>query len=229
VHLAWNAEHPAYWTAADNDAWADGTIALARSFAEQGGQRLVAAGTCAEYDWTDLSTPCREEETPCRPQTPYGRAKLRAGIGVMKIARETGLSAAWGRLFFLYGPGEDPQRIIPFVARQLAAGERAKVSAGTQVRDFLHVSDAATAFVVLLSDSLAGPVNIGSAVGVTIRSVVETLARMAGRPDLVDLGAVPLQPGEPPMIVADNRRLLSTGWRQKITLEAGLAEMIQHP
>lgn len=227
LHLAWNAEHRAYWTAADNEAWADGTLALARSFAEQRGRRFVAAGTCAEYDWTDLSAPCREEETPCRPQTPYGRGKLRAATGVMEIAREMGLSAAWGRLFFLYGPGEDPNRLIPAVTRALRAGERAKVTEGRQVRDFLHVSEAAAAFVALLSDSVTGAVNIGSGVPVTIRSVVESLARMLGRPDLVDFGAMPMQPGEPPMIVADIGRLASTGWKPRITLEDGLAALIQ--
>lgn len=225
LHLAWNAEHGAYWAAPDNDAWAEGTIALARAFAEGGGQRLVAAGTCAEYDWTDLREACREGETPCRPQTVYGRAKLRAAEGVLSAARETEMSAAWGRLFFLYGPGEDARRLIPSVARALAAGQRAKVTAGTQVRDFLHVHDAAEAFVALLTAAVEGPVNIGSGQAVSIRALIEMLARAAGRPEGVDFGAVPMQQGEPPVIVADIARLLATGWRQRIPLEQGLANV----
>jgi nucleoside-diphosphate-sugar epimerase len=227
LHLAWNAEHGAFWNAGDNRVWAHSTIELARAFAEQGGRRFVAAGTCAEYDWTGLSSVCREDETPCRPQTTYGQAKLMAATGVLALAREIGLSVAWCRLFFLYGPGEDARRVIPSVARALRAGERAKVTTGEQVRDFLHVSDAAGAFAALLSHPVTGAVNVGSGVAVTIRSLVETLARAAGRPDAVDFGAVPMQPGEPPMIVADVERLLSTGWRQKIALEQGLAAAIQ--
>ena len=227
LHLAWNAEHGAYWTADDNHAWAQGTIALARAFAAHGGRRFVSAGTCAEYDWTNLVAPCREDLTRCRPQTPYGRAKLEAATGVMSTARETGLSVAWGRLFFLYGPGEDARRLIPSVARALRAGERAQVTTGTQVRDFLHVSDAASAFAELLSHTVTGAVNVGSGVPISVRAVVEILARAAGRSDAVDFGAVPMQPGEPPMIVADVQRLESVGWRPRIALEQGLTAIIE--
>jgi nucleoside-diphosphate-sugar epimerase len=227
LHLAWNAEHGTYWTAEDNQAWTQGTLVLARAFADRGGRRFVAAGTCAEYDWTSLSAPCVEDQTPCRPQTPYGRAKLEAATGIMSIARETGLSAAWGRLFFLYGSGENGRRLIPSVARALRNGERAQVTTGTQVRDFLHVSDAASAFVELLAHTVTGVVNVGSGVPVSVRAVVEILARAAGRPDAVDFGAVPMQPNEPPMVVADVQRLESIGWRRRIALEEGLAAIIE--
>ncbi len=225
--LAWNAEHGTYWTAADNDAWTQGTLALADAFAAHGGRRLVSAGTCAEYDWTNLSAPCREDQTPCRPQTPYGRAKLEAATGLMSMARDSDMTVAWGRLFFLYGPGEDTRRLIPSVARALGNGERAQATTGVQVRDFLHVSDAARAFAELLSHTVGGAVNIGSGVPITVRAVVEMLARAAGRPDAVDFGAVPMQPGEPPMIVADVQRLQSIGWRPRIALEQGLTAIIR--
>jgi nucleoside-diphosphate-sugar epimerase len=226
LSLAWNAEHGAYWTAPDNDAWAEGTIALARATAHHGGRRFVGAGTCAEYDWTALTTVCQEERTPCRPNTIYGRAKLRAGEGLAAVTRESGLSTAWGRLFFLYGPGEDPNRLVPAVARALRSGERAKVTEGRQVRDFLHVADAARAFVALLASDVDGAVNIGSGTGVSLRHVVETLERASGRRDAVDFGAIPMRPDDPPQIVADITRLKSTGWRQQISLEQGLVTAV---
>jgi nucleoside-diphosphate-sugar epimerase len=226
LSLAWNAEHGAYWTATDNDQWADGTIALARALARHGGRRFVGAGTCAEYDWRALNGPCEEDRTPTRPHSIYGRAKLRAGQEVAAIGRETGLPTAWGRLFFLYGPGEDPKRLVPAVARAFRAGERPKVTEGTQVRDLLHVADVARAFVALLTSDLSGPVNIGSGVGVSLRHVVETLERAAGRHDAVDFGAVPMRPDDPPVIVADTTKLHSTGWRQRVSLEEGLAAAV---
>ena len=226
LSLAWNTDHGAYWTAADNDEWAAGTIALARATAKHGGQRFVGAGTCAEYDWTALTGPCEEDRTPTRPHSIYGRAKLRAGVEIAAIGRETGLSTAWGRLFFLYGPGEDPRRLVPVVARALRAGERPKVTEGKQVRDFLHVTDAAQAFLKLLASDITGPVNIGSGEGVSLRHVVEILERVAGRKDAVDFGAIPMRPNEPPEIVADNSKLKASGWRRRISLEEGLKEVI---
>jgi nucleoside-diphosphate-sugar epimerase len=224
VHLAWNAKHGEYWTAPDNEQWADATIALAREFVRCGGRRFVAAGTCAEYDWRHLEGPCREDRTPVAPQTPYGRAKLRAWRGVEEALRaHQGATAAWGRLFFLYGPGEDRRRLVPSVADALRRGERPRVSAGTQVRDFLHVTDAARAFDVLVGTNIAGPVNVGSGEGVAVRAIVETLCRLAGLPNHADFGAVRVQPGEPPFLVADIDRLRSTAWRRKVTLEQGLS------
>jgi nucleoside-diphosphate-sugar epimerase len=227
LSLAWNAEHGSFWTAPDNDAWADGTIALTRATARYGGRRFVGAGTCAEYDWTTLDGPCREDRTPCRPATIYGRAKLRAGQGVLALGREGQLSVAWGRMFFLYGPGEDPNRLVPSVARALRAGERAKVTEGTQVRDFLHVTDAARAFVALLASDLGGAVNIGSGTGVSLRHLVETLERASGRREAIDFGAIPSRPDEPPSIVADITKLKTTGWRQQVSLDQGLAQAVE--
>jgi nucleoside-diphosphate-sugar epimerase len=227
LSLAWNAEHGSYWSAPDNEAWADGTIALARATAEYGGRRFVGAGTCAEYDWTALEGSCREDGTPCRPTTIYGRAKLRAGEDALALSRKGHLSVAWGRIFFLYGPGEDSDRLVPSVAAALRAGERAKVTQGTQIRDFLHVTDAARAFVALLMSGVAGAVNIGSGTGVSLRHIVETLERLAGRRDAIDFGAIPSRRDEPPSIVADIAKLKTTGWRQQVKLEQGLAQALE--
>jgi nucleoside-diphosphate-sugar epimerase len=224
LHLAWNAEHGRYWTAPDNEDWADGTIALARALVRAGGRRFVGAGTCAEYDWTAIEGRCREDSTPVAPRTIYGRAKLRALNGVERAMEEARTSWAWGRLFFLYGPGEDERRLVPSVTRALKAGERAKVSAGTQVRDFLHVVDAARAFVALLDSEITGPVNIGSGVATSVREVVEAIARLTGRPDAIDFGAVAMAPGEPASLVADITRLRAAGWQPTISLPAGLAD-----
>jgi nucleoside-diphosphate-sugar epimerase len=131
-------------------------------------------------------------------------------------------------MFFLYGPGEDPRRLVPSVARALHAGERAKVTDGTQVRDFLHVTDAARAFVALLMSDVAGAVNIGSGTGVSLRHIVETLERLAGRRNAVAFGAIPTRPDEPPSIVADITKLKTTGWRQHVSLDDGLAQAIEN-
>lgn len=226
LHLAWNAEHGQYWTAPDNEQWADGTIAMARAFAAAGGQRFVAAGTCAEYDWTSISGPCIEDITPVAPRTIYGQAKLRACQGVAGVLDDARVSWSWGRLFFLYGPGEDQRRLVPSVVRALQSGRRARVTAGTQVRDFLHVSDAARAFTALLDSNVTGPVNIGSGIPVAIRHIVESIARLANRSDAVDFGALPMPRGEPPSLVADVTKLKTTGWQPEKSLATGLSEAL---
>ena len=98
LHLAWYAEHHAYWTAPQNLDWVGASLRLVRAFAEQGGTRAVLAGTCAEYDWTQGV--CVEGATPIRPRGLYGVAKDAVRRVVEAFAAGAGLSAAWGRIFF---------------------------------------------------------------------------------------------------------------------------------
>jgi nucleoside-diphosphate-sugar epimerase len=222
LHLAWVATPGVYWTSSENYGWVAASKHLLTSFAQHGGRRAVIAGTCAEYDWT-VAGVCREFETPTRPATVYGQCKdeLREWTG------NCGVSAAWARLFFLYGPREHPARLVPSVARSLLAGEAAECSAGTQRRDFLHTDDVADALVTLLRSDLTGPVNIGSGEPVAVRTVIETVARACGRPDLVRLGARPTPPGDPPLLVADVSRLRDElGWRPRVRLDDGLCETV---
>ena len=72
-------------------------------------------------------------------------------------AASTGLSLAWVRLFYLYGPGEAPGRLVGDAARALRAGPRFATSEGHQRRDFLHVAEAGEAFAALLDSDVEGP------------------------------------------------------------------------
>ncbi len=143
LHLAWIAEHGRYWEAPENDAWVDASIDLTARFAAMGGKRFVGAGSCAEYDWSDGSLAagvCEEGLTPCRPSTLYGRSKLRF---CEHLSAHGALSQAWGRLFFLYGPWEDPRRLVPTIIQSLLEGQAGAGSdQGTTVRDFLDAREA---------------------------------------------------------------------------------------
>lgn len=225
VHLAWCAEHGRFWTDPENVRWVGATGELVQAFAAAGGRRAVLAGSCAEYDWTGDGL-CVEGQTPLRPATLYGTCKDATRRICEALGAQLGVSVAWGRTFFLYGPGEDERRLVAAVARALVAGERAATSEGTQVRDFLHVDDVAAAFAALVSTEAEGAVNIGAGRGVAIREVVEEIGRAAGRPDLLDVGALPARQGDPPVLVPDVRRLGATGWKPALDLGSGLARTV---
>jgi nucleoside-diphosphate-sugar epimerase len=226
VHLAWYAEPGSYWTARENAAWTAVSIGLVDEFQAAGGVRAVIAGTCAEYDWSAAQP--LAEDAPLAPTTYYGACKDATRRVLEGLAERTGLSLAWGRLFFLYGPGEDERRLVAGIARALAAGQRAPTSPGTQRRDFLHVDDAAGAFAALLGSDVSGAVNIASGASVTVRSVVERVARAAGRADLLDVGALAARPGDPDEIAADVTRLREeVRFAPERSLEQGLAETME--
>ena len=111
VHLAWYVEPGRYWTAPENIRWLEASLALLRAFAGAGGRRAVVAGTSAEYDWHAVGGRCHEQRTPLRPATLYGAAKHALHTAAAPYAEQAGFELAWGRIFFVYGPGE-PRRAV---------------------------------------------------------------------------------------------------------------------
>jgi nucleoside-diphosphate-sugar epimerase len=222
LHLAWYAEPGKYWTSPLNEEWRLASERLLTAFAEHGGERVVAAGTCAEYDW-NFGGYCSERETPLAPATPYGKAKHALHGALDTLARERDLSAAWGRIFFLYGAHEHPARLVSSVIRALLRGEPARCTHGEQLRDFLYVGDVADAFAALLDSDVRGAVNIASGEAVSLKTVVKRIAEKLDRPELIELGAIRAPAGEPPLLAADVARLADeVGWSPAYTLDAGL-------
>ena len=223
LHLAWYTVPGEYWTSPENYRWMHATLDLVRQFERCGGERVVVAGSCAEYDLRyDL---CSEEFTPLAPSSPYATCKHELHLMLDEMARRNGLKLTWGRVFFLYGPHEYPKRLVASVIRSLLRGEEALCSHGRQMRDYMHVADAGRAFAALLESGLRGAVNVASGKAVTIEEIVRTIAAKLGRVDLLRLGA--LSADEPRAIVADTRRLKDeVGWSPQYDLERGLEDTI---
>jgi nucleoside-diphosphate-sugar epimerase len=227
LHFAWYAVPGKFWTSPENLRWVQASLDLLRAFKEAGGRRVVAAGTCAEYEW-GRAEPCSEASTPLRPATLYGACKHSLRLMIEAYSRQEGLSAAWGRVFFLYGPHEHPDRLVASVIRSLLRGDEARCTHGQQVRDILHVADVADAFAALLDSEVEGAVNIAAGRAVVLRDVINEIGEKLARQDLIRLNAIAAPTGEPRIIVADTKRLNEeVGWRPQRDLSAGLDETIE--
>lgn len=214
LHLAWYVEPGKYLDSPLNHQWVDASLRLARAIRCR---RFAVAGTCFEYA---MSNQPLSESSPAVPNTLYAQCKL----SLLHQLQQLGLELTWLRIFYQYGPREDPRRLVPYIIRSLLRGEPAALTPGEQVRDFLHVSDVAAAIVSALN--LTGVVNIGSGTGVTVREIAQTIGKLTGRGELIRLGAKPYAAGDPMYIVADNSRLRSTGWKPRYDLRSGLAQTI---
>ncbi len=225
LHLAWYAVPGSFWISPENERWIDASLRLLRAFGEAGGRRAVMAGTCAEYAWgPDILS---ERDTPLEPATLYGASKHATHIAATAVAQQLDVSLAWGRIFFLYGPGEDPARLVASVARELLSGNEVRTTDGLQRRDFMHVRDVAAAFVALLGADVTGAVNIASGEAVPVRDMITRIAGEAGGLERVRFGALARRDGEPDTIVADVGRLTNeVGYRRAITLDCGLADTV---
>jgi nucleoside-diphosphate-sugar epimerase len=226
LHLAWYAVPGKYWTSTENLRWVQASLDLFQAFNAAGGRRIVVAGSCAEYDWGSNKI-CSEAKTPLKPATLYGASKVALRLMLEAYAAQMNLSAAWGRIFFLYGPHEHPGRLVASVIRSLLKDEPARCSHAQQVRDLLYVLDVAEAFVALLDSEVTGAVNIASGQAVVLQDVIYKIADKLDRRDLIRLGAIASTGNDPAQLIAETQRLNEeVGWKPRRSLDEGLEETI---
>lgn len=225
LHLAWYTEHGQYWYARENVEWVQASLALLMHFMEFMGNRVVFCGSCAEYDWSYGF--CSEYITPKQPSSLYGCCKNSLQEIVNRLSVTNQLSSAWGRVFFFYGPYEQPQRLIASVITALLQNGYAACSHGNQIRDYLYVKDVAEALVALLDSNVQGPVNIASGQPRSLREIVSIIGERFAALDRIKFDVLPVDSQEAPVVVADVRRLSQeVNWHPRYTPEAGLAETI---
>lgn len=224
LHLAWQVR-PGAWSGAEGHlGWLRAGLSLLEQFAAVGGRRVVMAGSCAEYDWS--AGVCNEAATPIAPATLYGATKAALGSVLHAFARDIGMSAAWARIFFTFGPHEHPNRLVASVIRALLAGAPAACTDGSQVRDFLYVDDVADALAALVGNTVGGDINVGSGEPISVADLARRVGDLMERPDLIRLGARVAAFAEAPLVVADSTRLRAMGWAPRYGLDAGLGATI---
>jgi nucleoside-diphosphate-sugar epimerase len=225
MHLAWVTEPGVYWESSTNNDWLAASEALLEHFIEHGGQRAVLAGTCAEYDWSDGH--CVEGETPLQAKSLYAKTKLAFREKAFALSETSDVSVAWARVFFSFGPHERPERLVPSVILALLAGERAKCSDGSLVRDFMYIPDVASAMVAVLGSSFSGDINIASGEAKSLQDIVNRIATRLDAEDRIDFGHYPRRPDDPDRITADVSRLRDTiGWTPEVDLDAAIDQTI---
>ena len=224
IHLAWGLEPGKYLDSLENLDLLASSLQLVSKLEAARCRRFVGVGTCFEYE---SSPGLLSESSETRPNTMYAASKLGLAMALEQVGRLGGMSTAWARLFYLYGPREDPRRLVPSVVSSLTKGEEARVTEGRQIRDFMHVADAAAAICAVADSDLSGAVNIGSSEPIAVRDIVARIGAITGRPELIRFGALPHNPSDPTFICADNRLLVEqTTWSPRFGLDQGLQHTV---
>ena len=227
LHLAWTTSPKVFWTSPDNERWLSASRDLIRCFADHGGQRVVVAGSCAEYDWNDpalIDGNCGEDSVPCRPATPYGQAKNTLW---QWMNDEIGLSKAWGRLFNLFGEAEAPERLVASVISELLNGRPALLGPCTNTLDFMDVRDAGRALAQLAISPVEGAVNVASGVAAPLSEIVDFIAKRLDGLDQLRIGALPQKPGPERLVASVHRLQEEVGFTPQYSLSEGLEDAIR--
>lgn len=151
-----------------------------------------------------------------------------------RIAAELGtVRFANVRLEHLYGPGDDPSRFVPYIIQKcLANADSVPLTEGRQLRDFIHIDDAAAAILTLVRAGARFPAGwsefeLGSGMPVSIRQLVEQIHRLTESKATLCFGAIPYRVNEPMRSVADTSKLTELGWACRVALDDGLLQTIK--
>ena len=218
-----------------------GSLTLLEAMRDNGVETIVFSSTCATYGVPDL-IPIRED-APQHPINPYGASKLMVERMIQDFSAGHGLKFSSLRYFNASGADPDNQigedhepetHLIPLVL-DAASGRRASITVfgsdyetqdGSCVRDYIHVSDLASAHVCALEALKrgvpSGAYNLGNGLGSSVKEVIETVQHITGLSVSVLQG--PRRAGDPAVLVTDASKARDElGWVPKM---ADLAEII---
>jgi nucleoside-diphosphate-sugar epimerase len=196
-----------------------GTINVLLACADSGCRRIVRVGSFEEPDDTD----------PAAPVSPYAAAKSAAAIYGRLFHRAYAAPVVALRLFMVYGPGQlDDTKLVPYVVGSLLRGRAPLVSSGVRPVDWVFVDDVVDALIAAAAaEQVEGEtLDVGSGTQVTIRAMVEEIARQIGATAAPQFGARPDRPNERVRAADLGRTYALIGWRPTTDLTAGLAATI---
>ncbi|MCL4263623.1 MAG: SDR family NAD(P)-dependent oxidoreductase [Anaerolineae bacterium] len=132
-------------------------------------------------------------------------------------------------IFQAYGPGQSPRNLIPAAISAARAGQDFPMTAGTQQRDWIYVTDVAAGLAAMLGASLTpgDTVELGSGQTASLLDVVQLIYQLTGRGGRPLPGTLPSRPGEVEIQVANAVHTRERiGWGTAVTLAEGLKQLI---
>lgn len=189
---------------------------------------VVLVGSSAEYRASNTNAPLSEDAT-LETQKLYGATKAAGGLLALATGAAISLPVAIIRLFNVFGPGEAAHRLLPSLAAHLGTGRPAKLSAGTQIRDFVYIDDACAGLVAALKalaegGMASGAYNLATGIGHSVAQFARMVASaMKVDESLLALGALPFRPDDLPYVVGNPTRLMDgCGWYPRTQLAEGI-------
>jgi UDP-arabinose 4-epimerase len=211
-----------------------GTINLLNAMVEHKVDKIIFSSTAAVYGIPDLSSPVKED-CPKSPVNPYGNTKLMVENIIADFSKAHGLGYVLLRYFNAAGAdtdgdvGESHEPESHLIPRLLQAAHGSVVKAtingddyntpdGSCVRDYIHVTDLASAHVLALAklngDFCSEVYNLGYGRGYSVKEVLAAVNRITGVELQVTIG--PRRDGDPPTLVADSAKAIAQlGWSHK--------------
>lgn len=196
IHLAWPGL-PNYKELFHIDKNLPADCDFIGKMVEAGTKQVLVSGTCFEYG---MQNGALSESILTIPNTPYGVAKDTLRKYLQALQKKTLFTLQWVRLFYLYGPGQNPKSLLAQLDNAIDNGnDLFNMSGGEQLRDYLFIEKVATRLVDIVEqqESNQGIINCCSGRPISIRRLVEERIKERGASIKLNLGYYPYPDYEP--------------------------------
>ncbi len=205
-----------------------GTVNLLQAFERVGCEVFIHSGTCEVYGNGPI--PFREEQ-PIYPISPYAISKACGEFFCQMYQQLYQYPVVMLRLSTVYGPGQNPERLIPSVILSCLRKEKIEVSSGKQKRDFTYVKDMVDGFIRASTTerAIGQIINLGDKKGCSIESIVNRIVRKIDPSLRPVFGARKERPFEARNWCSSNDRAWELlDWKPRISLDEGLERTIRY-
>ena len=199
-----------------------GTVHVLETARHAGVRKVVYAASSSCYGLASVPT---REDHPIAPQYPYALSKYLGELAVFHWHKVYRLPVNSIRIFNAYGTrsrtsGAYGAVFGVFLRQKLAGRPFTVVGDGTQTRDFLYVTDVATAFLKAAETDRTGEVwNLGAGNPQSVNRLVELLGGNVVR--------LPKRPGEPDRTWADIAKITrELAWAPQVSFEEGVKRVL---
>lgn len=189
-------------------------------------EAFVHAGSSSEYGFKDHAP---DEDDSLQPASDYAVAKAAATLyGRQAAGQGDAMRVVTLRLYSVYGPYEDPRRLVPALAIRGLRGELPPLVDPDVARDFVHVDDVVRAFLLAAVDAGHGTVyNVGSARQTSIREIVRVTRETLEIEAEPQWGSTAQRSWDTTTWVSRTDRIRNDlGWEPQVALDAGFAAMV---
>jgi dolichol-phosphate mannosyltransferase len=204
-----------------------GTVNLVRACLRTGFEAFVNAGSSSEYGFKRRAP---DERTWVEPNSHYAVTKVAATHFCRLTAARERVKIATLRLYSVFGPWEDPGRLMPTIIVHGLAGTLPPLVDPRVARDYVYVDDVSDAFLraAVRPHPEPGPVfNVGTGTQTTIRQVVAVARRVLEIPERPRWGTMPNRQWDTSVWVSDSRAIRrALGWKPRYGFERGFRKMV---
>ena len=203
-----------------------GTMSLLSACLKTGFEAFVNTGSSSEYGFKDHAP---AESEPIEPNSPYAVTKAAATMFCRQAAQSQRTPVPTLRLYSVFGPYEDPGRLLPVLIMRGLSGEWPPLADPEVARDFVYVDDVVEACLLAATRRTPewGPIyNVGTGVQTTLREAVAAARQVMGITAEPVWNDMPNRRWDAKVWVSDNRKLREQlGWQPRRTFAEGLRLM----